>query len=66
MQPRPSSRRVFQTFARNSLIREMTFRANFLIQCISATSWTLMNIGFYIIVFQHTDAIGKNTGWEQS
>lgn len=25
-----------------------------------------MNIGFYIIVFQHTDAIGKTTGWEQS
>jgi ABC-type uncharacterized transport system permease subunit len=44
----------------------MTFRANFLIQCVSATSWTLMNIGFYIIVFQHTDAIGKSTGWGQS
>jgi len=66
MQQRPSYRRVFQTFARNSLIREMTFRANFLIQCVSATSWTLMNIGFYIIVFQHTDAIGKSTGWGQS
>jgi ABC-type uncharacterized transport system permease subunit len=66
MQSRPSYRRVFLTFARNSLIREMTFRANFLLQCVSATSWTLMNIGFYIIVFQHTDAIGKTTGWEQS
>ena len=66
MQSSPSYRRVFLTFARNSLIREMTFRANFLLQCVSATSWTLMNIGFYIIVFQHTDAIGKTTGWEQS
>ena len=25
-----------------------------------------MNIGFYVVVFQHTDAIGKSTGWEQS
>ena len=66
MQSSPSYRRVFLTFARNSLIREMTFRANFLLQCVSSTSWTLMNIGFYIIVFQHTDAIGKTTGWEQS
>lgn len=65
MQGRPSYRRVFQTFARNSLIREMTFRVNFLVQCISATSWTLMNIGFYIIVFKHTDSIGKDTGWQQ-
>ena len=24
-----------------------------------------MNIGFYIIVFQHTDAIGAGTGWQQ-
>ena len=65
MQGRPSYYRVFQTFARNSLIREMTFRANFLVQCLSATSWTLMNIGFYIIVFEHTESIGRDTGWQQ-
>ena len=27
--------RVFLTFARNSLVRDMTFRANFLIECVS-------------------------------
>ena len=65
MRENPSYLRVFQTFARNSLIREMTFRVNFLVQCVSSASWTLMNIGFYIIVFQHTDAIGVSTGWQQ-
>ena len=62
MNPHPSYLKVFATFARNSLIRDMTFRANFIIQCITALSWTLMNIGFYLIVFQHATQIGT-TGW---
>ncbi len=60
---RPSYLRVFATFARNSLVREMTFRSNFLIETISSMTWVLMNLGFYIIVFQYTPSIGANTGW---
>ena len=59
----PSYARVLLTFARNSLIRDMTFRANFLVQAVSSVSWTLMNLGFYIIVFKHTAMIGPETGW---
>lgn len=59
----PSYFRVFVTFARNSLVRDMTFRANFILQCISSMSWTAMNLGFYIIVFGHTKSIGYGTGW---
>lgn len=63
MNDQPSYRRVFLTFARNSLVRDMTFRTNFILQCISATSWALMNLGFYMIVFSHTGMIGDDTGW---
>lgn len=63
MSEQPSYAKVFLTFARNSLIRDMTFRANFLLQCISSLSWTLMNVGFYLIVFHHTSFIGVDTGW---
>jgi ABC-2 type transport system permease protein len=52
-------------FARNSLIRDMTFRGNFVIDCITSISWTLMNVGFYLIVFQHASFIGDRTGWGQ-
>jgi len=62
----PSYIRVLITFARNSLVRDMTFRANFIIECISSVSWALMNIGFYWIVFQHTPMIGRETGWGQA
>ncbi|MEE2991514.1 MAG: ABC-2 family transporter protein [Planctomycetota bacterium] len=60
---RPRYLKVFLTFARNSLVRDMTFRMNFILQCLTSISWTVMNIGFYIIVFQFTKEIGVDTGW---
>lgn len=59
----PSYLRVFFTFARNSLIRDMSFRSNFLLDCISSLSWLLMNLGFYLVVFLHVKSIGVSTGW---
>ncbi|HEX4413636.1 MAG TPA: ABC-2 family transporter protein [Lacipirellulaceae bacterium] len=55
--------RVFATFARNSLVRDMTFRVNFIIEAISSFSWMLMNLGFYVLVFHYTDSLGRGTGW---
>jgi ABC-2 type transport system permease protein len=56
---------IFRTFLTNSLIREMTFRMNFLIECFSSVTWTLMNLGFYLIIFQHTQQFGSGWGkWE--
>jgi len=59
----PSYLRVFATFARNSLIRDMTFRSNFVIEMISSMGWMCMNLGFYILIFSYVDSIGANTGW---
>ncbi len=57
--------RVFLTFARNSLVRDMTFRANFLIDPITSMAWMLLNLAFYLLVFRYTSSIGENTGWHQ-
>ncbi len=54
---------VFLTFARNSLVRDMTFRWNFVIEAISSLSWMLMNLGLYVLIFEYTDEIGRGTGW---
>jgi ABC-2 type transport system permease protein len=62
---RPNYYKVFLTFARNSLVRDMTFRANFFFQCVSSLGWTLMNVGFYLIIFQYTGSIGEDTGWDR-
>jgi ABC-2 type transport system permease protein len=63
MPARASYLRVFLTFARNSLVRNMMFRANFIIECVSSVTWTMMNLGFYLLIFRYTPSIGANTGW---
>ena len=59
MRPRPSYHRVFLTFARNSLVRDMTFRGNFLIEVVTSISWVLMNLGFYILIFHYYNNVRK-------
>ena len=63
MYQHPSYLGVLLTFARNSLVREMSFRGNFLLQSVAALLWTVMNLMFYILIFEFTDEIGKGTGW---
>lgn len=63
MKDRPNYGRVFLTFARNSLIRDMTYRANFLIDAFSSVTWVLMNLGFYVLIFSYTTQIGSDGGW---
>ena len=58
MSLRPSYFRVFLTFARNSLVRDMMFPANFIIETISSFGWVMMNVGFYLLIFEYTDQIG--------
>jgi len=54
---------VFLTFMRNSLVRDMSFRSNFLIETIASLSWIAMNLGFYLLIFMYTTSIGPGTGW---
>ncbi len=54
---------VLWTFIRNSLVRDMSFRTNFLIECLASTSWIFMNVGFYLLIFQFTNQIGADSGW---
>ncbi len=67
MTNRPSYIGVFLTFARNSLIRDMTFRANFIIETISSLSWAAMNLGFYTLVYSlmHREGRSDIAGWAQ-
>ena len=59
----PSYLRVYATFLRNSLVRDMMFRANFLMEAVTSIVWSTMMLGFYWIIFQHANTIGDGTGW---
>lgn len=63
--PGPNYFAVFREFARNSLVREMTFRGNFILDCISSLSWVFMQLGLYLVIFEHTEQIGADTGWSR-
>jgi ABC-2 type transport system permease protein len=56
----PSYFRIFLTFARNSLVRDMMFPTNFVIETISSIGWMAMNLAFYVLIFQYTDHIGAD------
>jgi ABC-2 type transport system permease protein len=69
MTQRPNYLRVFLTFARNSLVRDMMFPANFIIETISSFGWVMMNVGFYLLIFQYTTQIGaggpEGSAWDK-
>ncbi len=54
---------ILGTFARACLVRDMTFRANFILECLTSLGWMSMNLAFYLLVFTFTTEIGKGTGW---
>jgi len=60
MSPHPSYLRVFLTFLRNSLVRDMMFPANFIIESISSIGWVAMNLALYILIFKYTNQLGAS------
>jgi ABC-2 type transport system permease protein len=67
MTQRPNYLAVFLMFVRNSLIRDMTFRANFIIETLTSLSWAAMNLAFYALVYDLIRRSGSNNiaGWTQ-
>jgi ABC-2 type transport system permease protein len=58
--------RVFITFARNSLVRDMTFRGNFIIDTISSLAWAALQVIFYQQIFRQLNLPGSSgmlSGW---
>ncbi len=54
-------RRVWTTFLRNALVREMMFRGNFLINVITRAFWFCAQITLFEIVYRNVDTINDWT-----
>src|SRR5690606_6261596 len=61
---RPNYFRVWTTFLRNSLVREMTFRSNFLITIVTRALWFAAQLLLFEIIYSHVDAINDWTRYE--
>ena len=55
---------IYSIMLRNSLIREMSFKANFILWLIVEVLWFLGQILFFSIIFGQVDRIGDWTKWE--
>src|SRR5438552_8066816 len=55
---------IYSIMLRNSLIRELSFKANFLLWMIVEILWFCGQIVFFSIIFGNVDRIGDWTKWE--
>lgn len=64
MAARPSYSRVWLTFLRNSLVREMTFRGNFLITILTRAFYFAANLFLFEIIYRSVPDINGWSKWE--
>jgi len=61
--PHPHYGRVLATFFRNSLVREMAFRGNFLIEVVTNAFWFGAQLAFFTLIF---GSIREMNGWTRN
>jgi ABC-2 type transport system permease protein len=62
-----SAARYFKIYAalwKNSVIREMSFKTNFILWIIVELLWFALQLCFIAVIYAHTDHIGDWTKWE--
>ncbi|MBI4658460.1 MAG: ABC-2 family transporter protein [Verrucomicrobia bacterium] len=55
---------IYAALWKNSIVREMTFKANFLLWIVVELLWFALQLAFIAVIYQHTDRIGTWTKWE--
>ncbi len=55
---------IYRIILRNSLIREMSFKANFLLWLLVEILWFCGQIAFFSIIFGNVDRLGDWSKWE--
>lgn len=56
--------RLYAAFWKNSVAREMGFKANFLMWIVTEALWFAMQLAFIAVIYQHTDRIADWSKWE--
>ena len=55
---------VYAALWKNSVAREMTFKANFLLWILVESLWFGLQVSFIGVLYLHTDSIGTWTKWQ--
>lgn len=55
---------IYAAMWRNSVVREMSFKVNFLLWIVVEMLWFAMQLVFINVLYLHTDSIGSWTKWQ--
>ena len=55
---------IYFALWRNSVTREMSFKANFLLWILVESLWFALQLSFMFVIYSHTDHIGTWTKWQ--
>jgi ABC-2 type transport system permease protein len=55
---------IYAAFWRNSLVREMGFKVNFLLWIVVELLWFALQLAFMAVIYSHTDRIGSWSKWQ--
>lgn len=55
---------VYAVLCRNSLVREMSFKTNFLLWIVVELLWFALQLTFVAVIYQHTERIATWSRWE--
>ena len=56
--------RIYWALFKNSVVREMGFKANFILWIFVELLWFSLQLAFFSVIYQHTSHIGDWTEWE--
>src|SRR5437763_7461969 len=55
---------IYLALWKNSVVREMTFKVNFLLWIFVELLWFALQLTFITVIYQHTDHIGDWSKWQ--
>lgn len=55
---------VYAVLCRNSLVREMSFKTNFLLWIVVELLWFVLQLAFVAVIYQHTEHLATWSRWE--
>src|SRR5262245_44307145 len=56
--------RIYASLWSNSVVREMQFKANFVLWLVVETLWFALQLTFMSVIYSHTDSIAGWSKWE--
>src|SRR5438552_17112932 len=56
--------KIYGALWKNSVVREMGFKTNFLLWIVVEMLWFALQLSFFAVIYTHTDRIGTWSKWQ--